>query len=113
MDRRRIAVRRRLLAPGEATPWHVDPCWRHTVVVSGERLRIEFLDGRAPVEVAVRAGMAEWDAPTPAAHRAVNIGAAPYEEVVMFFLASPDDEPQPEVVAVVCSRFLRLESHRS
>jgi hypothetical protein len=97
IDRRRIAVRRRVLAPGEATVWHVDPCWRHTVVVAGERLRLEFLDGRAPVEVTVHAGMAEWDAPTPSPHRPVNAGTVPYEEVVMFLLAAPDDEPQPEL----------------
>lgn len=97
IDRDRIVVRRRVLAPGQATPWHRDPCHRHTVVVRGERLRIEFRDGTAALEVAVHPGMAEWDAPTEIVHRAVNVGAVPYEEVVMFFLDAPGSEPQPSV----------------
>lgn len=97
IDRQRVAVRRRVLMPGESTPWHVDPCHRHTVVVRGERLRIEFRDGTAPFEVAVHPGMAAWDAPTDLVHRAVNVGRTPYEEVVMFFLDAPGWDPQPSV----------------
>lgn len=28
-----LVIRRVILAPGEATPWHTDPCRRFTVVV--------------------------------------------------------------------------------
>jgi len=43
--RENYLVRRLRLAPGEATPWHRDPFYRVTVVVSGEALAIEFRDG--------------------------------------------------------------------
>lgn len=91
-----VVVRRRRLEPGEATPWHVDRCRRHTQVVSGERLRIEFRDGRDPIRVEVASGMTDWEDPEPAIHRAVNIGTMAYEEVVTFYLNSPDEDPQPE-----------------
>jgi hypothetical protein len=99
IDRARIVVRRRVLFPGQATPWHIDPCHRHTVVVRGDRVRIEFRDGAPAVELAVAPGLAEWDLPTPLVHRAVNVGRTPYEEVVMFFLDAPDVDPQPVVAA--------------
>lgn len=95
IDRARIRVRRLVLAPGEATPWHVDRCVRHTIVVRGERLRIEFRDGRESLTVEVAPGLASWDEPEPAVHRAVNVGNEPYEEVVTFLLDAPDMEPQP------------------
>ncbi|HEX7043745.1 MAG TPA: hypothetical protein VF203_03930 [Burkholderiales bacterium] len=88
-------VRRLRLDPGEATPWHVDRCRRHTLVISGERLRIEFRDGRDPIIVDVAPGMTDWDDPEPAVHRAVNIGNTAYEEVVTFYLDWPDEDPQP------------------
>ena len=43
------------------------------------------------------AGQADWDAPTDRAHRAVNISAAVYEEVTIFFLDRPEAVPQPAV----------------
>jgi len=47
------------------------------------------------IEVAVHPGLADWDEPDPRLHRAVNLGAEPFEEVVTFFLATPDQDPQP------------------
>jgi hypothetical protein len=91
-----LLVRRLILGPGEATPWHIDVCRRFTVVVCGEQLSIEFRDGHPPLTVAVHAGMAEWDEPDTVVHRAVNIGTIPYEEVVTFFLDVPGVDPQPE-----------------
>jgi hypothetical protein len=91
-----LLIRRLILGPGEATPWHVDVCRRFTVVVCGDQLSIEFRDGRPPLTVAVRAGMAEWDEPHTVVHRAVNTGATPYEEVVTFFLDAAGIDPQPE-----------------
>jgi len=44
----------------------------------------------------VSPGQADWDEPSHAIHRAVNIGAVPYEEITVFFLAHPDDVPQPD-----------------
>lgn len=88
-------IRRHVLEPGEAMPWHTDLVRRFTVVVRGERLPIEFRDGAEPVTVDVHAGLAEWDDPEPRVHRAVNAGSVPYEEVVIFFCPTPDLEPQP------------------
>lgn len=94
-ERADLVIRRLELAPGEATPWHVDRCKRFTVVVHGEKLGIQFRDSSEAIEVNVHPGLAEWDEPEPRAHRAVNIGTAPYEEVVMFFLDRPGIDPQP------------------
>ena len=41
-QRRDLMVRRLILEPGEAMPWHTDSCHRLSVVVRGEQLRIEF-----------------------------------------------------------------------
>ena len=88
-------VRRLVLEPGMATPWHVDPFHRISVVVRGEALAIEYRDGRRPDRVEVFAGEADWDAPTEQVHRAVNVGQTTYEEVTIFFLDRPDAIPQP------------------
>jgi len=89
-----LLIRRLVLEPGEAMYWHTDLCRRFTVVVQGSRLAIEYADGAA-MEVAVHPGLADWDEPDPRLHRAVNLGAEPFEEVVTFFLARPGQEPQP------------------
>jgi quercetin dioxygenase-like cupin family protein len=91
-----LMIRRLVLEPAEAMPWHTDPCHRFTVVVRGDQLRIEFRDSGAEQIVAVTAGMAEWDEPEPRVHRGVNAGTQTYEEVVLFFLQRPDADPQPE-----------------
>lgn len=96
IDRRGTTlVRRLVLAPGEATSWHVDPFQRVTVVVRGEALAIEYRDGGEAERVDVRAGQADWDAPTDRGHRAVNIGTTIYEEVTIFFLDRPEAIAQP------------------
>lgn len=89
-----ILIRRHILEPGEALPWHTDLCHRFSVVISGEALSIEYKDS---VETfTVHPGMADWDAPESRVHRGINIGKIRYEEVVIFFLQEPDMEPQPE-----------------
>jgi quercetin dioxygenase-like cupin family protein len=88
-------VRRMTLAPGEATRWHVDPFHRVSVVLKGHVLAIEFRDGRPTIEVRVSPGQVDWDEPGHSVHRAMNIGNVPYEEITVFFLAHPDDVPQP------------------
>jgi hypothetical protein len=90
-----LLIRRSTLAPGEATPWHVDLTHRFTVVVRGDRLTIEYRDGDDPQAFAVQPGLADWDAPELRVHRAVNVGAETFEEVVMFFLESGVSDPQP------------------
>lgn len=40
-----LLIRRLVLEPGEAMPWHTDSCERFTVVVRGEALCIEFRAG--------------------------------------------------------------------
>ena len=88
-------VRRLVLEPGEATSWHVDPFHRVTVIVRGEALMIEYRDGAKSERFEIRAGQADWDAPTGREHRAVNVGGTTYEEVAIFFLDHPDAIPQP------------------
>jgi hypothetical protein len=94
-ERDDLVIRRLLLEPGEAMPWHTDACHRFSVVVRGEQLRLEFRDTGEKVTVPVRPGPAEWDKPSLRVHRAVNAGASPYEEVVIFFREKPSTEPQP------------------
>jgi hypothetical protein len=91
-----LVIRRLVLEPGEAMPWHTDACNRFSVVVRGEHLRIEFRDTGEQVTVAVHPGMAGWDRPTARIHRAVNVGTTPYEEVVLFFPETSGIDPQPE-----------------
>ena len=88
-------IRRLILEPGMATPWHVDPFHRISVVVRGAVLTIEYRDGRECERVEVVVGEADWDAPTDRVHRAVNVGRTTYEEVTIFFLDRPDAVPQP------------------
>ncbi len=90
-----LLIRRQILQPGEALPWHIDLCHRFTVVVSGERLQIEYRDTGEIVEIEVHPGLADWDEPQPRVHRGINAGTTTYEEVVMFFLPSPGIDPQP------------------
>jgi quercetin dioxygenase-like cupin family protein len=90
-------VKRLVLEPGEATAWHYDPYHRVTVIVRGGTLAIEYADGSEPQHVSVSAGQVDWDAPTDRKHRAVNAGAATYEEVAIFFLDRPDAVAQPTI----------------
>lgn len=89
-------MRRLVLAPGEAARWHRDPFHRVSVVFKGDILAIEFRDGRPGQHVKVAPGQVDWDEPCDRVHRAVNIGDMPYEEITVFFLAHPDDIPQPD-----------------
>lgn len=96
-QRKDLIIRRHILEPGEALPWHTDHCHRFTVVVTGERLSIQYRDTGEVETFPVQAGMADWDEPQPRVHRGINAGTVPYEEVIMFFLDESDMEPQPEV----------------
>ena len=98
-SREDLLIRRMVLAPGEAMFWHVDKCHRFSVVVRGAKLGIEYRDNNDRVEVDVHPGLADWDAPEPRVHRAINLGAEPYEEVVTFYRSNSDVEPQPEWTA--------------
>jgi len=88
-------VRRLCLAPGEAMPWHRDPFQRVAVVLGGDRLSIEYRDGREPIAVQIAAGQVDWEGPSERVHRAVNVGTQPYEPVTIFLLDRPDAVPQP------------------
>jgi quercetin dioxygenase-like cupin family protein len=90
-------VRRLCLAPGEAMPWHRDPFHRVSIILSGDRLAIEYRDLGPNRYVEVRQGQVDWDEPTDRAHRAVNVGERPYEEITVFFLDQPGDVPQPKL----------------
>ena len=89
-------VRRLVLAPGEATRWHRDPFHRVSVVLKGDVLAVEFRDGGSKHHVKVTPGQVDWDEPNDRVHRAINISDLPYEEITVFFLAHPDDIPQPD-----------------
>jgi hypothetical protein len=91
-----LIIRRHILEPGEALPWHTDLCHRFTVVVRGEQLSIEYRDSGEIETFAVRAGLADWDAPQSRVHRGINVGSIAYEEVIIFFLDEAGLEPQPE-----------------
>jgi hypothetical protein len=91
-----LLIRRHILEPSEALPWHTDLCHRFTVVVTGEALSIQYRDTGEIETFSVHAGMTGWDQPQPRVHRGINAGAIPYEEVIVFFLDQPDMEPQPE-----------------
>jgi quercetin dioxygenase-like cupin family protein len=88
-------VRRLRLAPGEAMPWHRDPFHRVTVVLHGDALAIEYLDGGDGQRFAVGPGQVDWDEPSARVHRGVNVGELPYEEITIFLLDHPDDVAQP------------------
>lgn len=93
--RNNTLIRRLILEPGEAMPWHTDICQRYSVVIRGEALGIEFRDSGEIENFPVQPGLAEWDEPEARVHRGVNVGSVPYEEVVIFFLEEPDMDPQP------------------
>jgi hypothetical protein len=93
--RKTVLVRRLRLERGEASPWHRDVCHRVSVVLSGSQLAIEPRSGGPPHKVLVRVGQVDWDEPGSEVHRAVNVGRQRYEEVVIFFLAYPGQNPQP------------------
>ena len=54
-----LIIRRHILEPSEALPWHRDLCHRFTVVVTGERLQIEYRDTGEIEIIHVQAGL-EW-----------------------------------------------------
>src|ERR1051325_5435081 len=93
-QREDMIIRRHILEPGEALPWHTDLCDRFTVVVTGEALSIEYRDSGEIETFPVHAGMADWDDPQSRVHRGINAGTVPYEGVIVFFLPEPNVEPQ-------------------
>lgn len=96
-ERDELVIRRMTLGPGEVMFWHRDICHRFSVVIQGSKLRIEYRDSPESVEVDVHPGAADWDAPDDRVHRARNLGAGPYEEIVTFYRENSDVEPQPRV----------------
>lgn len=97
IERDKTLVRRQVLEVGEATPWHIDPYARITVVLSGTELSIEYRDGGLPDRIAIAPGQTDWDDPALRPHRAVNLGPDRYEEVTVFFLDRAGADPQPFV----------------
>lgn len=91
-----LLIRRLVLEPGEAMPWHRDLCHRFSVVVRGDEISIEMRETCERRTIAVHAGLAEWDEPQPRVHRGVNTGRSTYEEVVVFVLSPLGIDPQPE-----------------
>jgi hypothetical protein len=70
------------LEPGEATEWHQHDCSYVFVVTRPGHARCEYRDGSAEFQDHPAAGMAEMrDSGEP--HRLVNVGHAPYGNVVV------------------------------
>ena len=90
-----MVVRRLILEPGDATPWHIDPFHRLSVIIRGDVLVIEHREGGGTTRIEVTPGMSDWDEPTDVVHRGMNVGQHTYEEVTVFFLDRPDATPQP------------------
>ena len=95
-ERSVLIIRRHILEPGEALPWHTDRCHRFTVVVAGEALSIEYRETGEIESFPVHAGLTGWDEPQSRVHRGINTGSVTYEEVIVFLLPEPGMEPQPE-----------------
>jgi hypothetical protein len=96
-ERDDLVIRRHILEPGEAVPWHTDACHRFSVLVRGNGLTIEFRDSGERVEVTpIHPGLTGWDAPESRVHRGINTGSTTYEEVIVFFRDSARVDPQPE-----------------
>ena len=96
-----LIIRRHILEPGEALPWHSDLCHRFSVTIHGEAIAIEYRDTKEIETITVHPGLVGWDAPEQKVHRAINIGKVPYEEVIIFFIDKPDMEPQPEATGQI------------
>ena len=96
-------VRRLQLRPGQATPWHRDPCNRVSVVLSGDELGVEFRDGGESHSETIQAGEVYWLEPSDRIHRAVNVGKQVFEEITIFFMDRPNAVPQPEEEALELS----------
>jgi hypothetical protein len=94
--RNNTLIRRLILEPGEVMPRHTDVCASFSVTIRGDALGIEFRDSGKIERLTIKPGLAEWDEPESKVHRGVNISSVTYEEVVIFFLEDPDQEPQPE-----------------
>src|SRR5215831_10900400 len=94
-----LIIRRLVLEPGEAMPWHTDACHRFSVIVRGQQLTPEFREAGERMKVAVHPGMVDWDEPDARVHRAVNTGATTYEEVVTFLLTIPGLDPSQRLLA--------------
>jgi len=88
-------VRRLRLAPGEAMPWHRDPCNRVAAVLRGDLLSIDYREGGESLRVEIAPGEVEWEQPNARVHRAVNVGELTYEQVTVFLLNRPDVVAQP------------------
>ena len=83
------------LLPGESSHWHTDNCRRFTVIVSGDKLAIEYWDDAEALEIRVEPGTTGWDEPENKVHRATNVGQESYIEVVSFYRANAEVVPQP------------------
>lgn len=94
-ERDDLVIWKMTLSPGEASHWHTDSCSRFTVIVSGDKLGIEFRDQTERVEIDVEPGTNGWDEPEDKVHRAVNIGIDEYVEIVTFYRDNKSIVPQP------------------
>ena len=94
-EREDLVISKMTLLPGEAGNWHTDNCPRFTVIVTGDKLGIEFRDHKERLDIYVQPGSNGWDEPESRVHRAVNIGIEEYVEIVTFYRESSSIAPQP------------------
>jgi len=94
-EREELVIWKLTLLPGAASHWHTDNCSRFTVIVTGDRLAIEFRDQEERLSIEVQPGSYGWDEPESRVHRAVNIGRSKYVEIVTFYRKNSSIEAQP------------------
>jgi len=94
-ERDDLVIWKMTLLPGEASHWHTDNCSRFTVIVTGDKLGIEFRDSKERLDLDVQPGSSGWDEPESRVHRAVNIGLEEYVEIVTFYREHSAIVPQP------------------
>ena len=95
-NRENLLARRQTLEPGERTKWHTDAYYRLSVFVRGSMLAIAYADTGEVTRFPVSPGEADWDAPTDRVYRSTDVGPDVFEEVTLFVLATPGDDPQPQ-----------------
>ena len=61
-------------------------------------LAIEFRDKQPAQQVRVESGQVDWSESSDYIHRAINVAATPFEEITVFFLSGPEDDPQQEAI---------------
>ena len=91
-----LLIRRQILEPGQAGPWHTDPCHRFSVVVSGTACASSSARPASRSRCRCTRGWRTGTLPSPVSTVPSTSGTLASEEVVSFYLDPPGIEAQPE-----------------